>query len=99
MSAVSKPTFYTQYIDKKGRQRLALKFHDQVKDIDKVLMAVKFQVFAKSYMTLGKWTQPAALGHGLEIIPLTDLSDVRVGDLIKFEFFSTASQLLVLPRA
>jgi uncharacterized GH25 family protein len=84
-SAVSKPTFYTQYLDKKGRQRLALKPRNQVKGIDKVLMSVKFQAFAKSYMTLGKWTKPAALGHGLEIIPMTDLSDVRVGDLIEVE--------------
>ncbi|MCJ2163393.1 MULTISPECIES: DUF4198 domain-containing protein [unclassified Pseudodesulfovibrio] len=84
-SAVSKPTFYTQYLDKKGRQRLALKPRDEVKDIDKVLMSVKFQAFAKSYMTVKEWTQPAPLGHGLEIIPLTDLSNVHVGDLIQLK--------------
>jgi uncharacterized GH25 family protein len=84
-SAVSKPTFYTQYLDKKGRQRLKLKPRNEIKDIDKVLMAVKFQAFAKSYMTVGEWAQPKPVGHGLEIVPLTDLSNVRVGDLVQVE--------------
>ena len=81
-SAVSKPTFYTQYIDKKGKTRLQLKPKNEVKDIKKVLMAVKYQAFAKSYLTVGKWTNPKPLGHGLEIIPRTDLSNLHVGDLV-----------------
>ena len=86
-SAVSKPTFYTQYIDKKGKTRLKLKPKNEVKDIKKVLMAVKYQAFAKSYLTLGKWTSPKALGHGLEIIPRTDLSNLHVGDLVEVDVF------------
>ncbi len=84
-SAVSRPSFYTQYIDKKGRQRLKLKPKNEVKDVAKVLMSVKFQAFAKSYMTVGEWKQPKRLGHGLEITPLTDLSNVHVGDLVEVE--------------
>lgn len=84
-NAVSKATFYTQYIDKKGRQRLALKPRDQIKDIDKLLMSVRFQAFAKSYMTVKKWEKPSPLGHSLEIIPVTDLSNVHVGDLVEVE--------------
>ena len=84
-SAVSKPTFYTQYIDKKGKTRLQLKPKNEVKDIKKVLMAVKYQAFAKSYLTVGKWTNPKALGHGLEIIPRTDLSNLHVGDLVEVD--------------
>jgi len=86
-SAVSKPTFYTQYIDKKGKTRLKLKPKNEVKDIKKVLMAVKYQAFAKSYLTVGKWTNPKALGHGLEIIPRTDLSNLHVGDLVEVNVF------------
>lgn len=82
-SAVSKPTFYTQYIDKKGKTRLQLKPKNEVKDIKKVLMAVKYQAFAKSYLTVGKWTNPKPLGHGLEIISRTDLSNLHVGDLVE----------------
>jgi uncharacterized GH25 family protein len=84
-SAVSKPTFYTQFIDKKGKTRLKLKPKNEVKDIEKVLMAVKYQAFAKSYLTLGKWTNPKPLGHGLEIIPRTDLSNLHVGDLVEVD--------------
>ena len=84
-SAVSKPTFYTQYIDKKGKTRLQLKPKNEVKDIKKVLMAVKYQAFAKSYLTVGKWTNPKPLGHGLEIIPRTDLSNLHVGDLVEVD--------------
>ena len=84
-SAVSKPTFYTQYLDKKGNVRMKLKPKNEVKDIKKVLMCVKYQAFAKSYLTVGKWTNPKPLGHGLEIIPRTDLSNLHVGDLIEVE--------------
>jgi uncharacterized GH25 family protein len=84
-SAVSKPTFYTQYIDKKGKTRLQLKPKNEVKDIKKVLMAVEYQAFAKSYLTVGKWTNPKPLGHGLEIISRTDLSNLHIGDLVEVE--------------
>ncbi len=81
----SQPNFYTQYLDKQGKPRLKLKPKNEIKDIDKVLMAVKFEAFAKSYATIGKWTQPKPLGHALEIIPRTDLSDVHVGDLVEVD--------------
>ncbi|SDU29619.1 DUF4198 domain-containing protein [Desulfobacula phenolica] len=85
ISAMSKPTFYTQFIDKKGNKRLKLKPKNEVKDIKKVLMAVKYQAFAKSYLTVGKWTNPKPLGHGLEIIPRTDLSNLHIGDLVEVD--------------
>lgn len=86
IKATSKPTVYTQYIDTKDRPRLKLTTMDKIKDIKKVLMSVKYQALAKSYLSVGgKWTQPKAKGVGLEIIPKTDLSNVKVGDLIKLE--------------
>lgn len=85
ISAMSKPTFYTQFIDTKGNERLKLKPKNEVKDIKKVLMAVKYQAFAKSYLTVGKWTNPEPLGHGLEIIPRTDLSNLHIGDLVEMD--------------
>ncbi len=85
IQAQSKPTFYTKYIDTKDRERLKLKSKDKLKDIKKVLMSVKYQAFAKSYLTLGKWTEQKPLGHGLEIIPKSDLSNLKVGDLVEFE--------------
>ncbi|PIE64081.1 MAG: nickel transporter [Desulfobacterales bacterium] len=84
-SLASTPSFYTQYIDKKGKERLQMKSRDQIKDIDRVLMSVKYQAFAKSYMTVGEWTNPKPLGHGLEIVPRTDLSNLRVGDMVEVD--------------
>ena len=84
-SLVSRPTAYTKYIDTSGRTRLKLKEKDKIKNIKKVLMSVKYQAFAKSYVTLGKWTAPAPLGHGLEIIPRTDMSNLHVNDLVEVD--------------
>jgi len=85
IEAASKPTVYTQYLDSKDRPRLKLKTMDKIKDVKKVLMSVKYQAFATSYLTLDKWSAPKATGNGLEIIPKSDLSNVKVGDLVEFE--------------
>ena len=98
-SAVSKPTFYTQYIDKKGKTRLKLKPKSELKDIKKVLMAVKYQAFAKSYLTVGKWTNPKPLGHGLEIIPRTDLSNLHIGDLVEVDVLFCGKPLNATPKS
>ncbi len=45
----------------------------------------KIRYFAKSYLTVNEWSQPASLGHELEIMPLCDLSNVQVGDWVSFE--------------
>lgn len=79
------PTYYTIYIDKKDRKRLKLKPIDQLKDAKKVTASFKYQGFAKSYLTVDKWEEPKPLGHDLEIMPLTDLSNVKVGDEVKFK--------------
>ncbi len=84
-SLASQPAFYTQYIDKKGKPHMKLKPKNEIKDIDKVLMAVKFSAFAKSFAAVGKWTNPKPLGHALEIIPRTDLTNVHVGDLVEVD--------------
>ncbi|RBQ28319.1 DUF4198 domain-containing protein [Aliarcobacter vitoriensis] len=85
IEAKSKPTFYTQYIDTKGNTRLKLTTLDKLNDIQKILMSVKFEAFAKSYLTIDKWEEQKATNKGLEIIPKTDLSNVKVGDLVEFE--------------
>ncbi|MFW5498819.1 MULTISPECIES: DUF4198 domain-containing protein [unclassified Maridesulfovibrio] len=50
-----------------------------------VLTSVKYQAFAKTFLKNEEWKKPEALGHALEIIPLTDLSDVHVGDWVTFQ--------------
>ncbi len=81
----AQPNFYTQYIDKKGRERMQLKPKNEIDDIARVLMSVKYQAFAKSYATIGKWTNPKPLGQALEIVPRTDLSNVHAGDLVEVD--------------
>ncbi len=81
----SEPNFYTQYIDKKGKTRMQLKPKNEIDDIDKVLMSVKFAAFAKSCAAVGEWTNPKPLGQALEIIPRTDLSNVHPGDLVEVD--------------
>jgi uncharacterized GH25 family protein len=85
IEASSKRTFFTKYINKKGKQKLALKAKDELGDIGKILFSAQYQAFAKSYLTIGKWKNPEPVGHGLEITPLSDLSNVRVGDLVEFD--------------
>ena len=99
IEAVSKPTVYTKYIDVKGKERLKLKTMDKIKDIKKVLMSVKYQAFAKSYLTLGKWSEQKASNKGLEIIPKTDLSNVKVGDLVEFEVLFYGKPLSVSAKS
>ena len=86
IEAKSKPTFYTQYIDTKDRKRFKLKSITELKDVKKVLISVNYQAFANSYLTIGdKWETPKATNQGLELIPKTDLSNLKVGDLVEFE--------------
>jgi len=97
IQAKSKPTFYTHYIDKKDRQRLKLKPKDKIKDIKKVIFSVRYQALAKSYLTLEKWEKPKASNKGLEIIPKTDLSNLKVGDLVEFEVLFMGKPIIYNP--
>lgn len=99
LAAVSTPSFFTQYVDKSGKQRLQMKPRDEIKDIDKVLMSVKYQAFAKSFLTVGAWTSPKPLGHGLEIIPRTDLSNLHVGDLVEVDVLFYGQPLTVSAKS
>lgn len=98
-SAVTKPSYYVQYIDSKGRKRLKMKPLDEVKDVAQTLMAVKYQAYAKSIVTHGAWNAPEPLGHDLEIVPRSDLSHVKVGDLIEVEVLFYGKPLNSSPKS
>ena len=85
LGAMSEENFYTAYVDTKGRDRIKLKPKDEIDNIKQVKGSFKNQSFAKSYITVGKWEKPKPLGHKMEIIPLTDLSNVKVGDMVEVE--------------
>jgi len=98
IQAKTKPTFYTKYIDTKDRQRLKLKSKDKLKNIKEVLFSVKYQALASSYLSIGKWEKQKATATGLEIIPLSDLSNVKVGDLVEFEVLFFGKPLNFTPK-
>ncbi len=85
LTAISKESFFTKYLDRDGKMKMAPRPLDEIKDISRVLFAVKYKSFAKAFMTVKKWTNPKPLGYELEIMPLTDLSNVHVGDKVNFE--------------
>lgn len=85
VALVGKDNYYTNYVDQKGKKRWATKPIDQVKEAKKVLGAMFYKGYAKSYFAVKEWSQPKPLGHDLEIMPLTDLSNVRVGDKVDFK--------------
>jgi len=84
VNAESVPMFFTKYINTKGKERMAPVPMDKVKDMKTPLASFKYQSFAKSFFSIGKWTKPEPMGYDLEIMPLTDLSDLHVGDLVEF---------------
>ena len=80
----SRDNFFSKYLDKKGKQKWVGKAMDEIKGAQKVLTGLKYKSFAKAYFAVQKWTEPKALGHDLEIMPMTDLSNVHVGDVVPF---------------
>ena len=85
VAVTSKDNYFTMYLDKKGKQKMVTKPLDQVKGVGKLLTSIKYKSFAKAFFAVKKWTAPKPLGFDLEIMPMTDLSDVRVGDVAPFQ--------------
>lgn len=83
--AESKESFFTSYIDKKGKSKFVGLSMDKVKNYKEMQMSIKYIANAKSFMTVKKWTPPQPLGYDLEIIPDTDLSKLKAGELVKFK--------------
>lgn len=80
--ATTKEEFFALW-EEDGKVCTANKPLHEVKDKD-VLTSVKYQAFAKTFLKHKEWTEPKELGHALELTPLTDLSDVHVGDWVTF---------------
>lgn len=71
-----------------GTYQVAAKTKELIFDLPylngKVIKA-KAKYFAKTFLTVNDWTQPEPLGHELELLPLSDLSNVQVDDWVSFE--------------
>lgn len=60
---------------------------DEIKDAKEILLCFNFQSFAKSFISYGKWAKPKLIGHDLEFLPVSDFSNVKVGDVVEFEVY------------
>lgn len=97
LELITKPGYFTMYIDNKGKKRLKLKPKTELENIKKVLFSMKHQAFAKSYFNVGKWSSPKPLGHTLEIVPISDLSNVKVGDTVEMEVLFKGKKISATP--
>ncbi len=97
VSAESKDNYWTYYIDEKGRQRWAAKPMNEVTEAKEIVRGMRYHPFAVSYFTVGTWQTPKSLGQELEIIPMTDLSNVHAGDLVKFKVLFMGKELSTDP--
>ena len=84
VTAESKATFFTGYVDAKGKNQMATKPMDEIKGAKSFNFSTRYKAVASSYIGIKEWTKPVALGHDLALIPETDLSKVRAGDIVKF---------------
>jgi len=84
VAAESKATYFTGYVDAKGKNRMVPKPMDEITGAKSVNFSMRYKAVAKSYFSVKKWTPPKPLGQDLEIMPETDITRVRAGDLVKF---------------
>lgn len=85
VAAESPLTQFVQYRDKSGASRYSDQKVEQLEDVAEVTSKYYDMFFMKAVFTVGGWTEPQTVGHPLEIVPLTDLSEARVGDVVRFK--------------
>lgn len=93
VAARIKDSFFTVYVDENGKRKMALQGMDAFPKAQKIVMAMRVSANGKTCFTVDKWTQPKPLGFELEIVPDSDLSNVRVGDLVRFKILRNGSPL------
>ena len=99
VALASGDNFYSMYLDEKGRKKWVPKPMDRVEGAKEILAGMKYKSYAKAFFTVGgKWTAPKPLGHDLELMPLTDLSNVHMGDMVSFEVTLMGKPLSTMPE-
>jgi len=82
--AESRATYFTGYVNAKGKNKMTAKAMDEIRGAKSFNFSTRYKATAKSYFGVKKWTKPSPAGFDLEIMPETDLSNVKAGDLVKF---------------
>lgn len=81
----TKSTIFTRYINEDGEKKFFRGPASKVKDAKEITSSAKNTIYAKTYFVNKKWSEPKAVGHSLELIPVNDFSKLYVGDEIKFK--------------
>jgi uncharacterized GH25 family protein len=85
VTAKTKEVFFSMWFDQKGRMRMKPIPMDQIDKPKKILKSMQYKTNAKACFAVGDWSVPPRQGDALEIIPTSDLSNVKVGDEVEFE--------------
>lgn len=75
---------FSLWLDEKGRQKWGRKYLDELKDAKEIQLCWVFKSYAKAWASVGEWSEPKPLGHPLEFVPISDLTNVKVGDEVEF---------------
>ncbi|MCG8632689.1 MAG: DUF4198 domain-containing protein, partial [Desulfobacterales bacterium] len=62
----------------------ATKPMDEIKGAKSFDFSTRYKAVATSYIGVKNWTKPVSVGHDLELMPETDLSRVKAGDVVRF---------------
>ena len=84
VTAESKATYFTGYVDDKGKHKMTTKAMDEIKGAKSFDFSTRYKAVGKSYFGIKEWTQPKPMGYDLEIMPDIDMSNVKAGDLVQF---------------
>lgn len=57
---------------------------DEIQGAESFDFSTRYKAVAKSYFGIKKWRTPQPAGHELELMPVSDLSQVRAGDMVQF---------------
>lgn len=82
--AESEPTFFTSYVNTKGKMRIAPLPIDAISDVKEVKSSFYYGSVAKAFFAVGEWSEPKPMGHSLEVLPLDNMADLHEGDLVHF---------------
>ncbi len=73
------------YRDENGKEQTSEKPLSELKNVAEVHGTELEINFMKAAFSVGGWSEPAPVGHPLEIMPLSDLSEVHGGDVVRFK--------------
>ncbi len=76
---------FIKYIDKNDKTQFTIKAKDEIRNLKEIISTNKNTIYAKTYFVNKSWSEPKAVGHELELIPINDISKLYVGDTITFK--------------